>query len=174
MLPLNDPRWTSYRGGYRDIYDASKVLRCLLEGEPTKGAYQELWEELHHQGDLGEASYASVPWLIEITRRSPLPDWNPLALVCTIELARPKNQEIPEELQDGYFKSLLSIPSVLAEKPCHVWDDLFTQVASASLALSRGHRAFAEIYLEFSLTEAKKWLAEYFDIEESQLGLQGL
>lgn len=174
MLPLNDPRWASYQGGYRTTYDASKVLRGLLEGEPSKAAWQELWEELHHQGDVGAASYASVPWLIEIVRCSPLADWNPLALICTIELARPKNPDIPDELREGYFKALLSIPNVLAEKPCHVWDDLFTQVAAASLALSRGHRAFAEIYLEFSFAEAKKWLAGYFDVEESQLGLQGL
>lgn len=156
------------------IYDASKVLRGLTDGASGKTAYQELWEQLHHQGDLGEASYASVPWLIEITRRSPLPDWNPLALVCTIELARPSNQEVPPELQEGYFKSLGSIPSVLADKPCAVWDDLFTQVASAALALSRGHRAFAEIYLEFEFGEAKKWLAGHFDVEESRLGLQNL
>lgn len=146
----------------------------MLEGEPSKEAYQELWEELHHQGDVGEASYASVPWLIEITRCASLPDWNPLALVCTIELARPRNPDIPEELKEGYFKSILSIPSVLAEKPCHVWDDRFTQVAAAALALSRGHRAFAEIYLEFGLIEAKQWLAEYFDVEESEIELQSL
>lgn len=101
-------------------------------------------------------------------------DWNPLALICTIELARPKNPDIPDEIREGYFQAFLSIPYALAEKPCHIWDDLFTQVAAASLALSRGHRAFAEIYLEFSFSEAKKWLAEYWDVEESQLGLQGL
>jgi hypothetical protein len=38
MLPLNDPRWASYQGGYRTTYDASKVLRGLLEGEPSRAA----------------------------------------------------------------------------------------------------------------------------------------
>jgi hypothetical protein len=174
MLPLDDPRWATYQGGYRLDYDASRVLLGLIQGKPPEAAWQELWEELHHQGDVGEASYASVPWLLEIARRSPEPDWNPLALICTIELARPRNPDVPEELRQAYFDAILAIPSALAEKPCNVWDDLFTQVAVASLALSRGHRAFAEIYLEFGFTEAKKWLAAYLDIEENQLGLQGL
>jgi len=174
MLPLNDPRWATYHGGYRTAYDASVVLLGLIEDEPKSASWQELWEELYHQGDVDQASYASVPWFVEITRRSAMPDWNPLALVCAIELARPQNPEIRDELQDGYFKALFSIPEVLAEKPSHVWDDLFTQVAAASLALSRGHRAFAEIYIEFNFGEAKKWLAEYLEVDESQLGLQGL
>lgn len=174
MLPLDDPRWAKYRGGYRVIYDATAVLRRLYDGETSKVLWQELWDELHHQGDVGEASYAAVPWLIEITRRSSLSDWNPLGLVCTIELARPKNPDIPEEIRNGYFKAIDEIPSALAEKPCHVWDDVFTQVAAASLALSRGQHAFAEIYLEFTFREAKRWFAEYFDIQESQLGLPGL
>lgn len=171
-LPLNDPRWASYQGGYRTTYDASAPLIALLEEPQGEAPWQQLWDELHHQGDVGSASYAAVPWLIEILRRSPLADWNPLALICTIELARPNNPEITDELREGYFSALLSLPHALAEKPCHVWDDNFTQVAAAALALSRGQRAFAEIYLEFSLAEGKKWLAEYFDIEESQLEFQ--
>ncbi len=175
MLPLDDPRWATYRSAYGAPYDASKTLLQLLNNEPSKAAWQELWGELHHQGGVGEASFASVPWILEIVRRSPLLDWSPLALVCTIELARPKNSfDLPSELKEGYFNSLQSIPAILAEKPCHVWDNLFTQVAAAVLALSRGQRAFAEIYLEFSFSEAKKWLADYFEVEESQLDLQGL
>ena len=167
MLPLDDPRWAAYRGGYRLIYDASKVLSDLIHAQPTDAAWQELWAELHHQGDVGEASYASVPWLLEIGRRSQEPDWNPFALICTIELARPGNPDVPGELRDGYFDAIRAIPSVLAEKPSAAWSDSFTQAAAASLALSRGHRAFAEIYLEFSFTEARKWLAEYYDVEEN-------
>ena len=93
MLPLDDPRWASYHGGYRTAYDASKVLRTLLEDGSSERSWQELWEELYHQGDVGEASYASVPWLLEIVRRSAVPEWRPLALVCTIELARPVNSD---------------------------------------------------------------------------------
>lgn len=176
MLPLNDIRWASYQGGYRLIYDASKILSRLIQGEATDTLWQELWEDLYHQGDVGEASYAAVPWLLEITRRSPQPDWNPLVLICTIELARPspKNPEVPQELREGYFNAIQGIPLALAEKPCLAWDDLFTQAAVAALALSRGHRAFAEIYLEFGFQEAEKWLSEYLEIEVDELGLQKL
>jgi hypothetical protein len=91
VLPLDDPRWSFYEGGYRVPYDASLALRRLLERGPTPELWDELWQELYHQDDVGSASYAAVPWLVEFLRRSPKPEWNALSLVAAIELVRPSN-----------------------------------------------------------------------------------
>jgi hypothetical protein len=88
MLALDDKRWQSYLGGYGVPYDASQLLRRLLEGGADDELWEELWTELHHQGDVGQASYAAVPWLVEYVRRSPQIDWNALALIAKIELER--------------------------------------------------------------------------------------
>jgi hypothetical protein len=49
------------------------------ESEQTREpAWDELWEELHHQGDVGEASYASVAHLVRIHRTGVVVDWNTL------------------------------------------------------------------------------------------------
>ncbi|MBI3462617.1 MAG: hypothetical protein HY000_06080 [Planctomycetes bacterium] len=88
MLPLADPRWQSYMGGYRVLYDASPGLRRLLADGPNEELWEEFWTELHHQSDVHQASYAAVPWLVEFVRRSSKIDWNALALVATIELER--------------------------------------------------------------------------------------
>lgn len=71
MLQFDDARWRSYKGGYRVPYDASLALRRLLAEGPDDELWDELWSELHHQGDLDQASYAAVPWLVEFIRRSP-------------------------------------------------------------------------------------------------------
>lgn len=113
MLPLNDSRWQTYLGGYRVPYDASSALRQLLDDGATKELWEELWNELHHQDDVDQASYAAVPWLVEFTRRSLKLDWNALALVAVIELARPSNPGVQTELSDAYFAALRSLPEIL-------------------------------------------------------------
>lgn len=48
----------------------------------------------------------------------------------------------------------------------------FEQFEHSSLAFSRGHRAFAEVYLEFDFQEAEKWLSDYFEGEVNKPGLK--
>ena len=58
MLPLDDPRWKILIGGYQVSYDVSVPLHKLFERGGSKVLWDELWQELHHQGYLGTASYA--------------------------------------------------------------------------------------------------------------------
>lgn len=97
MLPLNDPRWKALHGGYRTPYDASVALARLERGEDV---WEELWQELHHQGDVGDASYASVPHLVRICSALPERDSNLYELVSTIEVERHRrsNPQVPEWL----------------------------------------------------------------------------
>jgi hypothetical protein len=67
--------------------DASPAIGRLLEDGPIEALWDELWSELHHQGDVDQASYAAVPWLIEFVRRGSRIEWNALALVATIEFS---------------------------------------------------------------------------------------
>lgn len=64
----------------------------------------ELWQELHHQGDVGTASYAAVPHLLRVHRARGVPDWNTFALLGCIEQVRhaDRNPDLPPWLRDGY------------------------------------------------------------------------
>src|SRR5438552_11633095 len=115
MLPLDDPRWQSFKGGYRILYDASPVIRRLLEKGATSKLWEELWNELHHQGDVNQASYAAVPWLVEFIRIAAKIDWNALALIATIELERGQNgnPHVESDLESDYFRAIQSLPPLL-------------------------------------------------------------
>src|SRR5207248_41909 len=109
MLPLDDPKWATYNGGYRIPYDASVPLSRLMRDGASDELWDELWQNLHHQGDVGPASFAAIPWLLEFVRRSPVMDWNAIGLIAVIELERPhycRNRKMPEELVGGYFQAL--------------------------------------------------------------------
>lgn len=99
---LSDERWASLRGGYRVPDDPRPALHRLEQGDAA--AWDELWNELHHQGDIGEASFAAVPCLVRIHERHGGADWNTYGIVATIELARDRagNPPIPPDLRPSY------------------------------------------------------------------------
>lgn len=161
MLPLDDPRWQTYNGAYRLKYDASRPLVQLFAGEPPVAIWRELWQELHHQGDVDAASYAAVPHLLAYARSSTALDWNVFALISTIELSRPANPPPPPELVDAYFQAIQGLPVVVGAHSQQHWSPELTQSIVSCLALARGQRLLARAYLEFSLQEAKSWLQEF-------------
>ena len=69
MLSLDDPRWRTLRGGYRVPYDPTPALRRLAAEWVNEPAWEELWNELHHQGDLDEASYAALTVIVNLAQR---------------------------------------------------------------------------------------------------------
>ncbi len=91
--------------GYKTPYDPSDALRRLEEGEDV---WDELWQELHHQGDVGEASYVAVPHLVRIAKLLPRRDWNLYGLVSTIEIERHRksNPAIPQWLIPDYKEAM--------------------------------------------------------------------
>lgn len=167
MLALDDPRWRDFKGGYRQPYDASEAIRRLL----ADGASEELWEELcgelHHQGDVDQASYAAVPWLVEFVRLSSRIDWNALALIAVIELERPRhrNPKPHKLLAEAYQTAIRSLPAVLCGHPDHDWTEETTQYAAACLALARGQRWLARAHFELDRETAGRWFHEEFGWE---------
>jgi hypothetical protein len=174
MLPLDDERWKMLLGGYRIPYDASVPLRKLeqtTDPQEENAIWQELWEELHHQGDVGSASYAAVPHILRIVRQKKRLDWNPLGLVTIIELWRHtrKNPPIPDDFIQSYLTALNEVPEILAELPKEGWDELFTRSASALLSVSHGHLLLADAILELSPDLAKEFLHDRMGYEEEWL-----
>jgi hypothetical protein len=103
-MDLDDPGLSRLLGGYRIPYDPRKPLRALEQGKDVAVAGEELWNELHHQGDVGEASYAAVPHLVRIHAARGVADWNTYGLVAIIEEARQRrrNPEMPANLRNAY------------------------------------------------------------------------
>ena len=106
-MDLDDERWASLLGGYRVAYDPRDALRRLEKGDDVDAAWEELWRELHHQGDVGEASYAAVPYLVRIHKARAVPDRNTYALSVTIEAARRRrgNPDIPRIMREAYERA---------------------------------------------------------------------
>jgi hypothetical protein len=117
----------------------------------AKEAWHELWEELRHQGDVGEAFYAAVPHLVRIHRKRKLDEWNTYALVAVIELARGKgkNPEVPEWLKEEYFSAIQDLAKLGSTEILRVEDPEDVRAILSIIALAKGARIHARFLLEY-------------------------
>ena len=155
MLASDDERWCCLKGGYRLPFDPRPLLKRLERGGEDKQVWDELWDELHHQGDVGEASYAAVPELVRIHRNRVLQGWDIYAIVTCIELCRGRGQnpELPDWLEKEYFAAILELARIGARVLETVKDPAEVQSILAVLALSKGARTYGELLIKYSEQE---------------------
>lgn len=141
MITLDDPKWKSLHGGYRVAYDASAALRTIEEGIAVEAAWEELWNELHHQGDVDEASYAAVPQIIRIlrTKSQSSVDWNPYALISTIEVERHRkgSPPLPAWLVNDYHDAWTELIDVAVRDLKNTMSPLAIRSILGALALGK-------------------------------------
>jgi hypothetical protein len=158
MLSFDDERWNHLTSGYKIPFDPRPSLRKLESQQDIAAAWQELWEELHHQGDVGDASYAAVPELVRIHRTGGAADWNLYAIVAIIELARTetRNPEVPDWLREDYFNSIQELARMGTKDILSAEESETKRAVLSVIALARGlrtHGKFLVAYSEDELSE---------------------
>ncbi len=170
LLPLDSPAWSTYSGGYRQPFSALPLVRELMERGTSAQFWDTVWSELYHQGDVGESSYALVPYLVHYQAHQPELEWQLFQFVWAVELARPEsdNPAIPEELELSYAMSLRSLPAIGVDKIRRGCDEAVLMGVCALVALAAGHRVLARTYLELGRTDALKYLHELNGFEPGE------
>jgi hypothetical protein len=155
MLEMEDSRWTELDGGYRTRFDPRPLILGLASGRSPAETWKQLWDELHHQGDVGEASYAAVPWLIHLYRSAGVIDWNTYAIVATIELARSigLNPDVPKWLTSDYFAAIRDLAEIGATEVLRAEDPDSIRAILSILAIERGLREHAKLLVCYSEDE---------------------
>jgi len=155
MLSLDDNRWNNLTGGYRIKCDPRPLLAKLESEQNSETAWHELWEELHHQGDVGEASYASVPHLVRIHRKSGVADWNTYAIVAIIELARKEgnNPEVPKWLEEDYHRAIRELAEIGAAEISHAEEPEEVRAILSVIAIAKGLRTHGRFLVKYSEDE---------------------
>src|SRR5258705_6535681 len=167
MIPLNDSKWKEFEGGYRIPEDASIPLKKLEEATTSQEIgliFFELWNELHHQGDVGLASYFSVPHIIRIAKEKKLYNWNVFGLVATIEIERHlNNPKLAKEFEQAYLHSIQEeLPELIKQMMTDKRDAGLTSGVLSALAVSKGHIEMADAILKMEDQDLiKEFLENY-------------
>jgi hypothetical protein len=155
MLSFEDERWNDLTGGYRVPLDPRSLLRRLDDGKETAAVWRELWEELHHQGDVGDASYGAVPHIVRIHRKRGIVDWNTYAIVAVIESARtnPRNPKIPEWLEKDYLSSIQELAETGVAEISRTNDPQAIRAILGIIAIAKGLRTHGRFLVEYAEDE---------------------
>ena len=138
-------------GGYRQPYDPRPDLARVKSGD--KEAWHDLWDGLHHQCDVGESSYAAVPHIVSICREQRKPNWNPYALITTIELCRlgfDDNPPVPRWLKGAYQKAWKEVVSLGCRDLLVASDETTVRSILAAVAVAKGLNLYGELILNYS------------------------
>jgi hypothetical protein len=152
MLSLDDPRWTQMNGGYKVPFDPRSLLKRLETDHDIDSVWKELWNELHHQGDVGVASFAAVPHIARVYCKRGVTDWNAYAIIAVIELARNKdgNPDVPEWLKDDYFNAISALAEKgISELPHAQAPETCLSILSV-IAFEKGLRNHARLLIDYS------------------------
>ena len=170
MIPLSSDIWKELSGGYGGKYNPVERLTQLYENPHNEAAWTEFWDELHHQNDVGQASYAAVPHILEIESRAEKFNWNGFALIAQIEHCRPTNKP-PEtgEIADGYRKAWDNLLTVLAKHQHKDWDDTLTSCILSCVAFCSGQRVMAWAALETNDKVARDFLKWHLDLDDEYI-----
>lgn len=66
-IAFSDGIWSRLYGAYGNR-SVNTLLKALSERWDDAVAKELFWEELHHQDDIYPATFASLPWLVELSR----------------------------------------------------------------------------------------------------------
>jgi len=165
---LSDPKWATLAGGYGVPYDPRPALLKLAANVDVASVWDELWNNLHHQGDVGEASYATVTALVDLFDDS-LPDWNLFALTATIEVERHRksNPPLPEWLRDDYQVAWRKLEQLALTSLRENADSETLQPLLAVIAIARGHLKLGALIIELDSSELDEILDQYLAWNES-------
>lgn len=171
MLSFDDPRWRSLAAGYRVPYDPRSALQALSSDFTDEAAWKELWSELHHQGNVGEASYAAVPTLVVLAEAAPKRDWNLFALTATIEVERHRrdNPDLPHWLAPLYRDAWAALSRLALSEAAGATDPFVVRTTVCVVALARGAlrlgaylNTIDESDIDEALSDQLRW-AELYD-----------
>lgn len=168
MLSLDSPQWSELCHAYGRAGDIPSVLHQLAalpsdanDAEP----WFSLWSALAHQGDVFQASFAAVPYVVHALGSSPttapevflqFPAW---VEVCRLN----KRLEVEPALAEAYFQSLRELPMLaalaLGRENCSA--DML-RCALAATAAAKGQPEVAEAALELTPEVAIGFLQWHF------------
>jgi hypothetical protein len=155
MISLEDIRWSNMTGGYKTPLDPRPLLKRLETDSDTTNVWHQLWDELHHQGDVGDASFASVPFLVRHHRDRGVIDWNTYAMVAIIELARKEgnNPDVPRWLATDYFQAIRELAEIGTKEILKAETAEDARAILSIIAIDKGLRIHGGLLLKYSEDE---------------------
>jgi hypothetical protein len=168
VLSLDDPRWGELSGAYGVPFDARPLLRRLERDHDSEDVWNVLWSELHHQGDVGVASYAVVPHLVDMHSRRRFERFDFFALLAAVETERHRrsNPSLPDWLRDAYVETWKKVGELALADLRHASDKYAIRAILSVLALSKKQLRLGAFLIHLEDSEFEELLEDQLEWSE--------
>lgn len=153
-----------------DFYsqEVASLLERLEKAETAddRALWWEIWDTVHHQGDVYISSYVAVPKVFEIYSRKNWFDANLPALFAVIENCRQKegNPKLPSWLKEEYFQTLEKTVKYCAKNISVEWNrELLHSFLLLLCAVKQNQRLFELLDVVSSEEDEEFLLKLYYE-----------
>lgn len=160
QLSLDSKRWAELQHAYGAGENIPPLLYELLaKPDPKSSRFEQLWQDiwniLCHQGTVGSASYAAVPYVVQAASSlAPFERLEYLHFIGHVEVFRASGpeQNIPDFLQEAYFAAHQQAVALALESLQEDWPEDELQILLSTLAILKGKQplgaAIGRLYKE--------------------------
>jgi hypothetical protein len=168
MIDLNDTKWETMHGAYKSPYNPIHIIKILEEDIFSIEAWDLIWENLHHQGDIGEASYAIIPLLVELHKKEKSTDWQLYSYTALIiqESHRKTNPKIPEWLEVYFSKSLSDLFAMAISDLKEFKDEIWVRAIVGFILMYKDFIKYGAIISSLDKSEIDEFVEKYFSWKE--------
>lgn len=127
-MALHSVPWDRLTDGYREFHGPRALIKALQSRRNLLATWDTIWDRMHHQGNVGTASYVLVPALVEACQ-SRKRSWATYGYAALMEDCREdrRNPEVPDWLQDEYDHAMTRLREM-------AFEDIRSKPATGTLA----------------------------------------
>lgn len=118
MLSLESPRWESLSHAYSSASNIPTILRDLQHESPSvwEQAWDDAWGALCHQGTVYTATYAAIPYIVDLADRTTNSERRDAYLIFVGAVALSADAaEIPDDLRADYSDAITQADPLVIE-----------------------------------------------------------
>lgn len=155
-----------------DIFDNQihpLLERLELSEVPDSEIWCEIWDIVHHQGDVWVSSYIFVSKIFNIYKEKNWLDYNLPGVLAVIENCRQqeKNPQLPDWLKENYFNALNSTLQYCAENISIDWDrNLLISFLQLTCAIKQNQGLYELLEIASGSEDNEKYLLELYNESE--------
>lgn len=163
MITIEELKKKELYGGYRTKCDAARLVFAVLANPEDTDAWNEFWQELYHQSDIGDASLAVVPILVQGLINKNYRAEHLWAYVSSVEIVkgRRNNPNVPEWLSQSYSEAINNLETYSYQAAPEISDTEILRYVFGFLLLCKGDFLYGQALAELTPDVIEETLENY-------------
>ena len=164
MITIDELKNRELYGGYGIKCDAARLVSAVLTKPEDTDVWNEFWTELYHQSDIGDASLAVVPILVQGLMNKSYRAADLWAYVSSVEIVkgRRNNPNVPQWLSASYSEAIDNLETYSYQIAPEIANAEILRYVFGFLLLRKGDFLYGQALAELTPDVIEETLENYW------------